>query len=160
MIHKIACLLVPFSVDGSSVEYEGVAAEILQRAACGSCTILNNLLTLLFERCTDSLSLTPSSSSICLLLNSYFYYHYTSRIIFLFLAVQLVSAILFITRSLRRNDNADILPFLASNLQQRSGALINLTIRLIGDLPDKKVRSCLADLLSAIRLVSSSLSVE
>ncbi|KAM7540571.1 hypothetical protein Aperf_G00000033015 [Anoplocephala perfoliata] len=119
---------------GSSVEYEGIAIEVLQRAACGSRAILNNFLTLLFGRCIDSISLTPT--------------------------FQLVSAILFITRSLRRSGNDDILSFLASTLQQHSDDFINLTIRLIGDLPDKSAKSCLADLLSATRLISSSLSME
>ncbi|VDO03063.1 unnamed protein product [Rodentolepis nana] len=46
----------------SCMEYKGVAIEILQRAACGSTAILNNFLTLLFENCRDSISLTPTQS--------------------------------------------------------------------------------------------------
>nr|CDS16337.1 dna repair:transcription protein met18:mms19 [Echinococcus granulosus] len=116
----------------SSVELEGVAIEVLQRASCNSDVILNNLFTLLFQRCSDPVSLTP--------------------------VLQMVSAVLFVTKSLQNSDENNLLPFLAHILQHRINDIFNVAERLIGELPREEAKSCLLDLLSSIRLVSSSLS--
>nr|CDS33417.1 dna repair:transcription protein met18:mms19 [Hymenolepis microstoma] len=127
-------LLFKLLEDDSCMEYKDVAIEILQRAACGSNTILNNFLTLLFENCRDSISLTP--------------------------IVHLVQAILFITKSLRQSDKNGALPLFASSLLDKVKDFIDFTTRLICDFDEKETKNCLIDLLFTLRLVSSSLSVE
>ncbi|VDL18864.1 unnamed protein product [Hymenolepis diminuta] len=131
---NLKLLLFKALEDESPMEYKGVAIEILQRAACGSSAILGNFLTLMFESCRDSISLTP--------------------------LVQLVSAILFITNSLRQSDKDGALPLFASSLLNKARDFIDLTTRLIYNLDEKETKYCLVDLLSTVRLVSSSLSIE
>ncbi|KAL5970031.1 hypothetical protein TSMEX_002229 [Taenia solium] len=125
-------LLFKLLQGGSSVELEGVAIEVLQRASCNSNSILNNLFTLLYQRCSDAVGLTP--------------------------VLQMVSAILYVSKSLRKSDENNLLPFLASVLQHRANDTLNMAERLIGELPREEAKSCLLDLLSSIRLVASSLS--
>lgn len=79
---------------------------------------------------------------------------YVLRIVVL----QMASAILYVTKSLRKSDENNLLPFLASILRNRANDILDVAERLIEELSREEAKSCLLDLLSSIRLVVSSLS--
>uniref|UniRef100_A0A5K3ELX7 MMS19 nucleotide excision repair protein n=2 Tax=Mesocestoides corti TaxID=53468 RepID=A0A5K3ELX7_MESCO len=127
-------LLLPIIEKNLSDSLECAAIEILQRASCNNSDIFKSLFTLLFERCSDTISMPPAS--------------------------RLVSSLLFVAKSLRRNDENRLLPFLASFLQNRVNNIIDLTDYLITALANEKADICLTDLLSVVRLTTSGLSEE
>ncbi len=49
-------------VEESSDGLGGVAADILQQAACANAEVLNQLFTLLFDRCSDAVGISPGAS--------------------------------------------------------------------------------------------------